>query len=258
MLLLLLLLLFCYQHLKKIELKLNKRQQELVQADSIANADGTKEKELQESLNELSAEAKLAAKKKSEQEEEYRTVYGPVKTHERTLMSLKREIGVAKRKLKSAAKHLQDIRDDIKRKAGSAESEEAKRTERMEKAEQDLATTKENHHHIATGIASSLKKYEELEPREDSAVAATAAARRQLGGISKKVQELKASEGSNSLAVFGSKCVAMDQKVSAKALKGFNKEKSSLYRQITSIVYPCLFIDIFRLKEQDNNANSVV
>merc|ERR1712238_54344 len=48
-------------HLKKIELKLNKRQQELVQADSIANADGTKEKELQESLNELSAEAKLAA-----------------------------------------------------------------------------------------------------------------------------------------------------------------------------------------------------
>ena len=136
-------------------------------------------------------------------------------------MSLKREIGVAKRRLKLATKHLQDTRDDINRRAGSAETEESKRTERIEKAEQDLDTTKQNHQHIATEVASSLKKYEELEQSENSAVATTVAARRQLGGINKKVQELKASDGSNSLAVFGGKCVAMDQKVSVNALKGF-------------------------------------
>lgn len=202
-------------------MKLNKRQQELVQADSFSNTDETKVKEFQDKLNELSAEAKLADEKKSELEKQYKTVYWPVKTHERTLMSLKREIGVAKRRLKLATKHLQDTRDDINRRAGSAETEESKRTERMEKAEQDLDTTKQNHQHIATEVASSLKKYEELEQSENSAVATTAVARRQLGGINKKVQELKASEGSNSLAVFGGKCVAMDQKVSVNALKGF-------------------------------------
>mmetsp|Transcript_5446 Transcript_5446/g.7921 ORF Transcript_5446/g.7921 Transcript_5446/m.7921 type:complete len:1195 (+) Transcript_5446:75-3659(+) len=200
------------ERLNAIDSKLAKRVEDLEKAESSANVDDGREEDLKEKLKELTTEANEAAKHKSDLEEELRAAQKPIKEHQRAISSLKREILTAKRSVSQAVKLLNETREEIQKKTGNAASEEAKRTARREKIENQMIEAKENVAIFQDKVKQSYKKYEELEPAVEVAIDNSQKAMRQSEGLKRKLQELKRSEG-NSLAIFGNRCATMKQKV---------------------------------------------
>ena len=128
------------------------------------------------------------------------------------MSSNKREIQQAKRRLKTAQQHLKEAREEIIKRAGSAKSEEAKRTERLNKAEQELSRAKESINQQTEAVSIAFRKYEELEVPYEQAKANSASVVKQYHAVKKKLSDLSSSE-KNSLAVFGQKCTKMNEKV---------------------------------------------
>ncbi len=199
-------------NLKIIDAKLEQRRQDLAKAEAAATSDSNEEAELSEKMKEYTAEADEARKTLSKQEEELMEARHPLRMHERSLHSIGKEMAGAKRRHKAAIQELKNIRDEMMRKAGSAQSEEAKRTAKRIEAEERLNEIKEGEHDRQRAMSDSNKKYQEMEIPEQSAVEELNSARRQLNAVKNKLNGLKSSEG-NSMAMFGNKCVAMHQKV---------------------------------------------
>ena len=200
------------QRLNELEKKFTKRQQELKKIQEGSNISGDEESNFRETIKHLAEEANEAKNAKVDQEKELKQISAPLKRHERDLQALTREQQNGKKRLKTAAKHLHDAREQIKDAAGNAKSEEAKRTKRMEKAEKDLASARERCENQKEAIAESLQKYEELEPHVEQAKQNCAGVNSQLHAVRKKIQALESSSGDN-LALFGQKCAAMQKKV---------------------------------------------
>ena len=150
--------------------------------------------------------------KKESLEKERKATLHPLRQREWALKHNQREFQTAQRRLNSATKELQNTRTEIERRAGSAESEERKRIEGITRVEEEMGRENERLGRVRKDIEEYLAKYEELEPREQAAVEKSVKAGRQLYGVKKRWEEMKAGEG-NSLAMFGPKCVAMHRKV---------------------------------------------
>lgn len=90
------------------------------------------------------------------------------------------------------------------KRSGSAQSEEAKRTETLNQAEQDLRKAKYSIDQQKEDINVAYQKYEGLEPVQDQAKSNCENITRQYYAIKKKFSDLNSSKG-NSLAIFGQK-----------------------------------------------------
>jgi chromosome segregation ATPase len=200
------------ERLQEIDTKMQKRQDELDAASQSLNNNQNQELQIQLTLQQLSNEANNAAILKHSLEQQVREASLPIKEQDRFIQAIARDLHFSKKKIQSATQELHSVREEIRKKAGSAQSEETKRMELMDKEESLLQQSKVDLEQNEANTREFLKKYEELEPREEAFKNQEDALKRQMYAIQKKVQEMKQSEG-NSLAVFGGKCVEMYKKV---------------------------------------------
>ncbi len=108
--------------------KAAKYQQQLSQAEEAANVPSDDEQTKRDRNDQLVREAQEQTALKRNLEAELKEIMLPSKTLERQLHNLKRQQATASNELVQAKQRLQDQRDEILAKSGSAESEEARRT----------------------------------------------------------------------------------------------------------------------------------
>ena len=106
------------------------------------------------------------------------------------------------------------MRDQITKTAGNAESEEARRVEKLEKAEAELARKKDGIEVQKEAINEYLKKYEDIKPHVDQASENTQSISGQINAVNHKLRDLQSTSGGNSFTVFGQKCDVMHDLVS--------------------------------------------
>lgn len=205
--------------MQSIEERLAKRKQDLENALENMNNDDSNENGIKEKLRALTEEAAGAAEAKRNVESQLKAAHLPIKQHERTLVNLKRDMDSAKHRMKAAVKDLQDTRNEYAKKQGSAQSAEAKRTERLNLCESQLREAKDAKSSIAEQVEFFRKKYDELETTYEAAQTSVDKIRRQISGADKKLREMNASE-SNNLRLFGEKCPAIASKVCSRSLIG--------------------------------------
>jgi len=116
--------------------------------------------------------------------------------------------------LRRASQRLQEKRDEILARAGSAESEQARRTKRLDDAEKKLMAAKEKHAELKQAVTDSLRVYEELEPDVEQARNNVKDVGRKFFSIEAKIRELQESSHSGNLAMFGPRCPKVKQMVS--------------------------------------------
>ncbi len=115
-------------------------------------------------LDALATEAQEMATMKKELEQELKREKEPQKALARQFKLLKKEEERANRSLMDANQRLQAKRNEILDKAGSAESEEARRNQRLQAAEAKLADEKNRHSELRQAVTDAYNSYEELEP----------------------------------------------------------------------------------------------
>eukprot|EP00978_Attheya_sp_CCMP212_P038460 scaffold190887_cov50-Attheya_sp.AAC.2 len=195
--------------LRDILEKREKRSQDLAKAEELANVTEDEETSLRDQMTRLTEEAQEAAAAKQGIEAELKEVMAPVKSRERDNTAIRRELITATKRFKRAQKDLQAVRDQITKAAGNAESEEARRVEKVEKAEAELARTKDGIEGKKEDILESLKKYEDLGPHVDQARENTQSISGQINAVNHKLRDLQSASGGNSFTVFGQKCDVM-------------------------------------------------
>ena len=109
------------------------------------------------------------------------------------------------RALNASRKRLEEKRREIVARAGSAESEAAKRTQKIEELEQMVLETKEKYDQSKQDLSNLLRTCEEVEPHVQQARINVGDANRKLNSIEGTIRSLQASSGST-LAVFGQRC----------------------------------------------------
>jgi len=170
------------------------------------------QKDLEEKLATLTAEAEEASRHQARLREEYKSAIGPKKALEHKLKMKKNEVNQSKKDLVFATKELQNKRDEIVQKKGSADSEEASRQARAKEAENKIEEAKSFIEEARKGTEESLQKYEEGKSTEEALGNNVRSIQSQCNAVKSKIQELQRSQG-NSLAIFGPKCEAMNKAV---------------------------------------------
>lgn len=195
--------------------KLQAKQLELTQAEEEVSGanDDDEEARIRQEMDDLRKEATDQAELKRKLESERKLAIVPYKAKERDLKSLKKDKERANKELSRARERLQDARAEILAKAGSAESDEARRTSALADNERLLAEAQEATNRFKQAQATSYQDWEEFSAQVDQAIQVTATKRSQVKAVDHKLGELNSSSG-NSLAIFGQKCVKMHQLVS--------------------------------------------
>lgn len=190
------------EDMEKFQTKANKKQVELSQAEESANDPAEDETAKRDHMNELVTEAREQTDLKRNLEAELKKAILPYKTLERQLNNLGRQQQSANAELAASKMRLQELRDTIMANSGSAESEEARRTELLRETEIELeqARTEVNELRQATSVA--LRSYEELEPHVAEARSKVQSAERQVQAVQNTIRELESSSN-DSLAILG-------------------------------------------------------
>lgn len=149
---------------------------------------------------------------KHQVEQEYKRAREPLKSMERNLKHLQKEKASAERTLKNANQRLDEKRQEIATRAGSAESEAAKRNQRLQEAEAKLAEMKEKYDRSKQDTNDWRQAYEELEPHVLQAKANVKDTTAKLRAIESRITSLESSSG-NSLAIFGQRCAQLKKVV---------------------------------------------
>ena len=181
------------------------------EAENAESSTGRKS-QLDDKMNALSEEAQSSAKLQQEIEVELRTAMQPKKKLEQELHAHKRNFKDAHRKHDAASRRLQDARKQIMEMAGSAQSEEAKRTKKIQDTETKISSLKLTLTELKDKVSQFRQEYEEMEPSVETVKQNASSANNQFQAVNKKLKDLQSS-ASNSLAVFGQKCMAMHQRV---------------------------------------------
>jgi chromosome segregation ATPase len=185
----------------------------LTQAETQASQPETEESRLQAKVDELTEESTNQITKKHDLEKELKQAREPLKMRERQRKQLDDEIGKAEKELKRAKQRLDQRREQIVAQAGSAQSEEARRTIELREAEEKLQKATEDEKVLRQETTDTLNLYDEIGPYVQEAKQKVAHAQKQHAAIKNKIHSLQNSSGSNSLAVFGQKCGALKQEV---------------------------------------------
>ena len=137
----------------------------------------------------------------------------PQKALQRKLKTLKKEEKAADDGLRQAKAVLQEKRQEIMERAGSAESEQAQRTKEINDLEEQLNAATEKKSELKQAVTDCLQAYEEIEPHVQQAQHNLSAAERRLHAIQSRIRELESSN-SSSLAMFGQRCGQVKKSVS--------------------------------------------
>jgi chromosome segregation ATPase len=166
----------------------------------------------EEKLGELTSEATEASEHLSTLHGELKIAISPKKQQEHSVKRKQLEVKSAKKNLTFAMRELQNMRNEVMQKKGSADDEETQRQAKAKKAEEAMEEARKVVDESRGGIEASCQRYEEGSSREDVANGSLNAVNAQCGAVQRKIQELKASQG-NSLTIFGSTCEAMNRAV---------------------------------------------
>eukprot|EP00980_Cylindrotheca_fusiformis_P021406 scaffold8259_cov143-Cylindrotheca_fusiformis.AAC.24 len=198
--------------------KAQKKMEELTQAEAAQGPDD-EETNRRNNLDELTQEANEQADRKQSLEVDLKRAVEPHRALTRQLKTLKKEIDAAKSNLNSARRDLENRRAEIVAKVGSAESEEAHRTQRIQDAERRYAAARQEREKLKQDVTDSRKIYDDLEPRVEQAKNEVRAVSGRLRGLEARMNELE-SASSNSLGIFGSKCDRVKQMVERTRFRG--------------------------------------
>lgn len=191
--------------------KVTSYKEKLEQAENESD-DCQLQKDLEEKLATLTAEAEEATRHHARLREEYKSAMAPKKALEHKLKMKKNEVDQSKKDLVFATRELQNKRDEIVQRKGSADSEEASRQARAKEAETKIEEAKGVIEEARKGTEESLQKYEEGKSTEEALGNNVRSIQSQCNAVKSKIQELKKSQG-NSLAIFGPKCESMNKAV---------------------------------------------
>ena len=197
--------------------KVDAKQLELTQAEEEASGanDSDEEKRIRERREELTKEADSQATLKRDLEESLKEALRPVKTLEREIKAVEKQKKTADKSVLRAKQRLKEARDEILTKAGSAESEEARRTVQLNETEEALAQEKAACDGMQQKVADSYRKWEEGEPEEEQAKETAHTKQKHFDQIQRKLRDLQASSANDSVAIFGQACSKMHKLVSA-------------------------------------------
>jgi len=201
----------------KFREKATKKREELSQAEEQANAPDEVEQAKRNRLEELTNEAQEQSRTKQDLEADLKRAVEPQKAAERQMKHLQRAQKQAKSQLQKATHRLQEKRDEIMAREGSAESEAAMRTQRLQEAESKYEAALGKRDELMQATSDSYRKYEELEPDVHQAKQNCATVQARLNAVDQKMKGLRSSTG-NSLAMFGQRCSRVKQLVD-KAVK---------------------------------------
>lgn len=185
--------------------------EELTQAEASQGPDD-EETQRRNVLDQLTHEANEQSERKQTLEVDFKRAVEPHRALVRQLQIVKKELGSAQSNLDSAKRALEDRRVDIMAKVGSAESEEAQRTQRIQDAENKFGTAKQEREALKQEVTDSRKIYDELEPQVEQSKQEVRAAHGRLRALEARMNEL-GSSNSNSLDIFGSRCARVKQMV---------------------------------------------
>lgn len=191
----------------------------MTQAEAATQEADTEEVNLRNKVEELTKEADDQASKKHGLEQEYKRAREPLKALERNLKHLQNEKITAERTLQGAKQSLEAKRQEILARAGSAESEAAKRTQRLKDAQDELASLKEQYDQAKQATTDSRQAWDELEPNVKQAHSNVEDAAKKLRAIENRIGSLQSSSGS-SLAIFGQRCGQLKHAVDDFVRKG--------------------------------------
>lgn len=199
------------------------KQQELTQAEEAADGNDEESQRKKQKIQDLSNEAAEQAETKQSLEAELKALVTPFKTSQRDLANLNNRKQQAQRAVVEAKRKLQEIREEIVRKAGSLESEEAQRAKALQAAETELEECKEKVDALKQEYSDAQRLAEEAETKVGFARNAVNQALKKFRNAESTLQTLESSSaGNSSLAVFGSRVARVAQMVEdAKAQRQF-------------------------------------
>jgi chromosome segregation ATPase len=204
--------------MKKFKEKSEKKQLELSQAEEALTCPDDEEAQKKTKLDELIQEAQAQTNLKHDLEAKLKRANDPQRARERQLQQLKKDLSTAKNHLKNAKAQLEQKRREIMEKAGSAESEETRRTERLKEAEDQLDAARQKHDELKQAVTNAHRAYEEVEPFIEQAKQNRTSAAKKLNAVEAKARGLESNNG-GSLAMFGPNCVKVKHLVSLKAAR---------------------------------------
>ncbi len=202
------------QKLDAFKERAEQKKQELTQAEAASQEGDDSDNERRKRLEDLAKEAEESSALKQSLEQDLKRAAEPHKALERQLKLLRKEEEKADKSLVLAKDRLQSKRDENAAKAGSAESEQAKRNDQLQRAEQKLATARARHNELKQAVTNALDDYERVEPNVLDARHNVSQLEHQLNGIKSKIQSLESSSG-NSFDVFGPRCAKVKKSVDA-------------------------------------------
>jgi chromosome segregation ATPase len=185
--------------------------EELTQAEAAQGPDD-EESNRRNNLDQLTQEANEQSDRKQTLEVELKRAVEPYRALTRQLKTLKKEANSAQSNLDTARRALEDRRAEILAKVGSAESEEAQRTQRLQDDENTYAAARQDRDQLKQEVNDSRKVYDELEPRVEQAKHDVGAKRNHLRALEARMNELGSSK-SNSLDIFGPRCAKVKEMV---------------------------------------------
>jgi chromosome segregation ATPase len=185
---------------------------ELTQAEEAANGPDEGETLKRAALDELIQEAQEQTQKKQDLEADLKRSQEPHKATERQLHRLHQEQKDAAKRFQSSSQRLQQKRDQIAEKAGSADAEEAQRSQELQRCEAQLASARAEADELKQAVSNAYRAYEEMEPYVDQAKQNCRAAGGKLSAVEGNIRGLENSKG-GSVAVFGAKCQKVKEMV---------------------------------------------
>ena len=199
--------------MEKFVAKAEKCLEDVTQAEASLSSPEEEEQDNRAKMEKLIAEAQEQMNLQKELEMELKTSSAPLKQLDREITQLKRQQKVASEELKASQRRLQQARDQIIANADSAQSEEARRTARLKKAEEELSVARNKSDTLKQETITNLHAYEELEPSVREATSKINSLKSQLSGVQNTLRSLSSSNG-DSLAILGPRVSKVAQLVS--------------------------------------------
>ena len=184
----------------------------MTQAEQASQGQDDEEENKRNKLENLTREAKDQADMKKELEQELKLTKEPLKALKREKQFIDKEKATASSSLRKAVQRLKEKRDEIVARAGSAESEEARRALKLKELAERIEAANKKKAELKQAVTDSRRAYDELEPHVTQAKQNCDGAKNRLHAIESRIGSLQSSS-SNSVAIFGSKCPKVKQSV---------------------------------------------
>ncbi|CAB9514637.1 of chromosomes protein 6 [Seminavis robusta] len=200
------------QTLQGTQEKLEAREQELTQLEeekASGSNDQDEESRIKETMDELQKEAEIQGDLKRNLAADLKLKQAPIKGLQRDLKSLAAEKKTHAQNLIRAKKRLKDAREEMLAKAGSAESETARRTAELAQIEESLDKAKAELDEIHEAITVSHQEYKEGLPEVEQAKALSGKKKSELDRAKSTLRELQSSTSSDGASIFGQRCSQM-------------------------------------------------